>query len=118
MKKKNIIKETLILISPFLSYAVLIIPYNILNQLVIVKLLGCGCPQIDENGNVIENYFNANDFTKIFWLFIAIASTIYAFIIANKIIKNKIILKILYVIVILIMCLLISYRLTEHMMWN
>ena len=56
-----------------LIFPALYIPYYLLNQYVIVKWLGCGCPQIDENGNTITNNFNANDFTSIFWSLIALA---------------------------------------------
>lgn len=46
-------------------------PYMVLNQTVIVKWLGCGCPQLDAAGNEIVRMFNANDFTQLFWFGIA-----------------------------------------------
>lgn len=35
------------------------------NQQLLVKWLGCGCPVIDEFGNMVEDNFNANDFTAL-----------------------------------------------------
>ncbi len=55
-----------------LFFPILYIPYSILNTKVIVKWLGCGCPTIDESGQIIENTFNANTFTLIFWCIIAL----------------------------------------------
>ena len=55
--------------------AILLVPYSLVNQHFIVDGLGCGCPVIDEAGNMVENNFNANDFTAFFWLFISICVT-------------------------------------------
>jgi hypothetical protein len=55
-----------------LIFPVLYIPYLILNGAVIVKWLGCGCPRIAEDGSIIQNRFNANSFTLLFWTFIAV----------------------------------------------
>ena len=51
---------------------VLFLPYHYLNTKVLVDWLGCGCPRLDEQGNEIINNFNANDFTRIFWLAMAL----------------------------------------------
>ena len=46
------IKTLSILLSPILLFAVLLVPYNFVNQHLIVDWLGCGCPVIDEAGNI------------------------------------------------------------------
>ena len=68
MSAKEIRKTVLLLVVPFLLFAVLIVPYSYLNQAVLVDWLGCGCPQVDEAGEMVEPVFNANDFTALFRL--------------------------------------------------
>ncbi len=58
------VKNTFSLFWPLLLFPVLYLPYSLLNTLVIVKWLGCGCS---------ENAFNANAFTLLFWGCIAAA---------------------------------------------
>ena len=69
-------KKTLKLFWQLLLFPLLYVPYRILNEQVIVKWLGCGCPRLDENGNMITNRFNANSFTLLFWGLIALAVVI------------------------------------------
>ena len=69
MNKSKIVKNAAVLISPLLSFAVLLVPYSWANQAFIVDWFGCGCPKVDELGNIIHPDFNANDFTALFWLF-------------------------------------------------
>ena len=66
MEQKNIIKTIAILITPLLLFAVLLIPYSWLNSAVIVDIFGCGCPQVNEAGEIVHPTFNANDFTLLF----------------------------------------------------
>ena len=68
MDKKFSVKDLFILISPLLSFVVLFLPYSLVNQAFFVKIFGCGCPKLDEFGNTVHSYFNANDFTALFWL--------------------------------------------------
>ena len=68
-------KKIAVLLTPILLFAILLIPYSLVNQYFIVDWLGCGCPVIDEAGNMVENNFNANDFTALFWLFISYLQT-------------------------------------------
>lgn len=55
-----------------LLFPLLYIPYDFLNTIVLVEWLGCVCPRVDEQGIVMENRFNANDFTLLFWTGIAL----------------------------------------------
>ena len=60
MNKSKIVKNAAVLISPLLSFAVLLVPYSWANQAFIVDWFGCGCPKVDELGNIIHPDFNAN----------------------------------------------------------
>lgn len=114
----KLIKKMAILISPLLLFAVLLVPYSWANQHFIVEWLGCGCPTIDEFGNMVENNFNANDFTALFWLFISICATAVSVLLSKKILRENRWLKVLYIIGILLIALLISYQFCQMMMWN
>ena len=111
-------KKTLILLAPLLIFAILVIPYSILNSEVIVERFGCGCPQVDEYGNVYEPRFNANDFTACFWGAVTLIVTAVSAFLSLKIIKSKAWLRILYVIGIFSTSLYISYLLCQSMVWK
>jgi len=112
------IKTIAVLLSPILVFAILLIPYSLVNQHFIVDWLGCGCPVIDEAGNMVENNFNANDFTALFWLFISICVTAISVFLSKRIPKEKIWLRVLYVVGMLLLSLLITYQFYQMMMWN
>ena len=114
----KVIKKIAFFISPLLLFVVLLVPYSLVNQQFIVKWLGCGCPVTDEFGNMVENRFNANDFTALFWLFISICATAISVLIAKRIPKEKIWLRVLYVIGVFLISLLITNEYCQMMMWN
>ena len=114
----QLIKKIVVLAAPLLLFAVLLIPYSWANQQFIVDWLGCGCPVIDEFGNMVENNFNANDFTALFWLFISILTTLISVFLSRNIPKEKMWLRVLYVIGILLISLLIAYQFYHMMLWN
>ena len=95
---------------------VLVIPYSFLNTNVIVKWLGCGCPQIDEQGNIIENAFNANHFTLIFWNVAAIAVIIIS--LFNMRYLNKWYSKLIYVLLIAAGSIFLAMKFYYSMQWN
>ena len=115
--RSTFVKKLIWLISPFLLFFILVIPYGYINSRLIVKLFGCGCPKIDDAGNVIENYFNANTFTAYFWTFIAISVCTLSVYLAFRFIKNKY-MRLAYIIAVLVLSLLLSSALTSAMMWN
>ena len=84
------IKKIAVLLTPLLVFVILFIPYHWANQQFIVEWLGCGCPIIDESGNMIENYFSANDFTAIFWLLVSTCTTVISVFLSKKILKENI----------------------------
>ena len=114
----KLVKKILILMTPLLLFAVLFLPYSWANQQFIVEWFGCGCPVLDEFGNMVESNFNANDFTLLFWLFISISTTIISVFLSRKITSKKIWIRILYIIGMLLISLSISYLFYQMMMWS
>lgn len=72
MAKK--IFKIICLFIPLLLVVALILPYGILNSKLLVDILGCGCPVLDEDGNPVRRDFNANDFSALFWTCVWICS--------------------------------------------
>ena len=112
------VKKLAILVAPLLLFAILLVPYSLVNEHFIVDWLGCGCPKIDEAGNVIENNFNANDFTALFWLFISVCVTAISAFLSTKIPKKKMWLRAVYVVCMLAISLLIAKYFCQSMMWK
>ena len=107
-------KKIIVMLSPLLIFAILFIPYSWANSEYIVEWLGCGCPTVDEFGNVIENNFNANTFTAIFWSFVALCSTA----ISVRISKEMGWLKVLYVPFMFAASCFIAYQFYIIMLWK
>ena len=114
---KNV-KKIVILLTPILLFAILFVPYILVNQHFIVDWLGCGCPVIDEAGNMVENNFNANDFTALFWLFISACVTAISAFLSKIIPKEKVWLRVLYIAGMLVLSILITYQFCQMMAWN
>lgn len=113
--KKSPFQVLLLGLLPFLLFALVVWPYQYLNETVLVEVFGCGCPQIDENGNAIESAVNANDITAVFWLVIAILVTIIAAILARRLPRRW--LRIMYVLGVFLLSLAMAQELYRHMMW-
>ena len=116
--ENELIKKLAILTTPLLLFVILPIPYSWVNQRFIVEWFGCGCPKLDEFGNMINPDFNANDFTALFWLFVSICATVISVFLAKQIPKEKMWLRILYVVCIFVVSLLISQQFCQMMMWK
>lgn len=110
---KNIFK----LSCPVLVFPVLFIPYAFLNSKVLVEWLGCGCPIIDASGEMIHDYFSANDFTGIFWFVIAVGVTVLSWFLSKKIIEKKWV-KALYIAGMFMVSLLVMSWIVRSMMWS
>ena len=116
---KSVIKKILILLLPLLLFFILLVPYSYANSGFIVDWLGCGCPKVDvETGEMIHDYFSANDFTACFWLAVSLCVTVVSAFLTKLLPKNKVWLKILYVVLMLVASLFISYQFIQVMMWN
>ena len=118
VRTSQVFKKLVLLISPLISFAVLLVPYSWVNQAYIVEWFGCGCPKIDELGNIVYPDFNANDFTALFWEFIAVCVTVSAMLLSRKISKDKWWIRVLYIVGMLIVSLLIAQQFTQMMMWK
>lgn len=116
MKKqlRNVAK----LIAPILVFPVLFIPYALLNSEVLVKWLGCGCPKIDASGEMIHDYFSANDFTAYFWLVIAICVTVLSGFFSKNVFKKKKWVRAVYVAGMFLISLFAAYFMIQRLMWN
>lgn len=118
MRKRSIFGIWFLLLTPLLLFLILVIPYQYVNSEFIVEWLGCGCPRIDESGNMIESKFNANDFTACFWTLIALCAAALAVPISSLLPRKEKWLRVIYVLAILAVSLLIAQRFTQGMMWN
>ncbi len=118
MKYTKTIKTIAILLAPLLLFFVLFFPYIWLNNNVLVDWLGCGCPKMDESGNLLPNQFNANDFTRLFWLFIALCTTALSAFLSKSIPRKRWWLRIVYIVGMLAVSLLIGYHFSQLLMWN
>ena len=112
------VKKALVLIAPLSLFAILLVPYQWVNQRFLVDWLGCGCPQLDEFGNMIENRFNANDFTFVFWFFISLCSTVLAVFLSKKMPIHRTWLRVLYIVGVFLLSVVITYALYQVTMWN
>ena len=116
---KHVIKKILILLLPLLLFFILLVPYSYVNNEIIVDWLGCGCPKVDaETGEMIHDYFSANDFTACFWLAVSLCVTVASAFLTKLLPKNKVWMKILYIVLMLVASLFISYQFIQVMMWN
>ncbi len=113
---KRVTVKIIKLISPLFLFFLLFVPYSIINKEYIVEWFGCGCPKLDELGNMLPNQFNANDFTAYFWLFVSICATVIAFFLSKSLGKRW--KRALYVLGIFVIALLIAYQFHRSMMWN
>lgn len=110
---KNMIK----LIAPLLTFPILFLPYQLLNSAVIVKWLGCGCPKVDASGEMIHDYFSANDFTRIFWLVITVGVTVFSWFVSKKVLgKNRV--RVLYDAGIFVVSLFVATWMTGQLLWS
>ena len=114
----KLIKSTAFLLAPILLFAILLVPYSLVNQHFIVDWLGCGCPVTDEAGNIVENNFNANDFTLLFWHIIALCVTAVSVFLSKRIPKEKMWLRVIYVVGMLLLSLAIANNFWQMMMWK
>ncbi len=112
------VKRIAVLATPILLFVILLVPYSWVNQQIIVEWLGCSCPVIDEFGNMVENNFNANDFTAIFWLFISICATVISVFLSKRIPKDKMWLRVLYIVIIFLTSIFITSQFCQMMMWK
>lgn len=103
----TLLKKIFFLVLPIVVFMVLYIPYSFLNSRLIVNWLGCGC----------NSGFNANDFTRLFWLFVSVCTAVVSFF-ASKKNLNKSWMRVIYAICILLITLYLSILFCRSMMWK
>ncbi|MBR6593655.1 MAG: hypothetical protein IKK83_00525 [Clostridia bacterium] len=118
MKAKDILKAAFFMLLPLSLFLLLLYPYSLINQAVIVDWLGCGCPKVSGEGEMIHDYFSANDFTRAFWGFIAVCATALAVIPARRFLKGRALWQTLYIVALGVLSLFIAAAFTQSMMWN
>ncbi|MBQ8683942.1 MAG: hypothetical protein IJ518_05445 [Clostridia bacterium] len=111
-------KKLTVLLLPLLAFFVLYIPYNWVNQTFLVDWLGCGCPVVDEYGNVYERAFNANDFTACFWLAVTLGVTASACFLCRRISRERWWLRVVYIAGMLAASLWLAGSFYYSMQWN
>ena len=94
----------------------LYMPYKYLNERVIVEWLGCGCPKLGPQGEMIESGFNANDFTLIFWGAVALAVIIISLFNVKQLTKWY--HKLLYMVLISAGSLFVALQFYYSMQWR
>lgn len=112
------VKKTTVLASPLLLFAILLVPYSLVNRQFIVDWLGCGCPVTDALGNMKVNYFSANDFTALFWLLVCVCAVAIAVRFSVQIPKEKMWGRVVYVLGITAVSLLIARQFYYMMQWR
>lgn len=108
--------ERLFFLFPAVLMPVLYFPYDYMNRNYIVQRFGCGCPKFGQDGTIITNNFNANDFTRWFWMGAAVLSVVLS-IFASKPL-SKWYFRIVYVMTITTYCALLTTTYIQNMMWQ
>jgi len=112
------IKKIFMCIAPLLLFPALFIPYAWLNGAVIVDWLGCGCPIVTASGEMIDDYFSANDFTRIFWLMVAVGITVIAWLQSKVIFQEKKWARAVYAAIVFALSIFIAYKFSFYLLWS
>ena len=91
---------------------ILYIPYRILNETVLINILGCSCSTDDIGRGVID----ANDFTKLFFSIVVIVIIVISVYKVESI--SKISFKVIYMISIVCICIFIANIFYQSMLWK
>ena len=114
MKRSSHLK----LLLPLLLFPILFYPYHLLNQHLLVHLFGCGCPQVNELGEIVHPAFDANDCTRLFWIAVALTTTVLAAVLSKKVPFPKKRHRAIYLLGVFATGILIALYFIKIMMWN
>lgn len=103
----KLLKKVACLVFPLVIFIAGYIPYSFINSQFIVNWFGCGC----------NPGFNANDFTKLFWIVFSICVTVISFFVSRQHL-SKVWMRAIYVIAILAVTLGLSVPFCLSMMWK
>lgn len=109
-------KKILRSFSPLLLYPVLYYPYKIMNEKVIVKWLGCGCPKYDPSTGEVVETFNANSFTSLFWGIMALLTAVLSVVLSRKCERKW--ERIVYPLFVLATALVLSWKIRVRLQWD
>ena len=109
-------RKIILLALPLLLFVLLVTPYQYINSTYLVQRFGCGCPQINASGEIVENNFNANTVTAIVWSCVALIVTFIG-IALSRLLSSKW-MRALYIVLLFCTSLAISQSLIQSMMWN
>lgn len=93
---------------------ILYVPYRILNETVLINILGCGCPT--DSVDVAREIIDANDFTKLFFTFVSIAIIVISVYKVKNI--SKVSFKVIYMVSIVCICIFVANIFCQSMMWK
>lgn len=89
--------------------------YNILDQKVFVKILGCGCVPSAQT-NMFNIDFNANDLRFVVYNVITVLIFVLGIFLSKKLDSKK--SKVIYIVTIVLFNLLLSYKICQLYMWG
>lgn len=104
------LQKAAILVSPFLLFQILRVPYAWLHENCFVKWLGSPYFLTDAFDNFFTSAFNAVHLAALFWLFVAVCTTVISVVLSGKVLKDKKWLRVLYIVGVLLISLLVACR--------
>ena len=104
------LQKAAILVSPFLLFQILRVPYAWLHENCFVKWLGSTYFLTDAFDNFFTSAFNAVHLAALFWLFVAVCTTAISVILSGKVLKDKKWLRVLYIAGMLLVSLFVACR--------
>ena len=116
--KNKRLQKAAILVSPFLLFQILRVPYAWLHENCFVKWLGSPYFLTDAFDNFFSSAFHAVHLAALFWLFIAIFTTAISVILSGKVLKDKKWLRVLYIVGMLLVSLFVAHRYFCITLWN
>ena len=107
-------KKKIVTILPFLTMLIFTPIYIILDKLILVDVLGCGCVPSTQT-NMLNIPFNANDLRMTVFAVLTIALSVWSISIAKKF--DKKIGKVLYCFTVLLLNIMLSLWVVKTYMW-
>ena len=107
-------KKKWMAILPFVIMPVFVLPYQILDSLLLVDIFGCGCVPGAQT-NMLNIPFNANDLRRVVFFALTILLSVWSVRISKKF-KSKS-AKILYILAVIIVNIALTLWVVKTFMW-
>ena len=107
-------KKKWIAILPFLIMPVFILPYQILDSLILVDIFGCGCVPGAQT-NMLNIAFNANDLRRVVFFALTVLLSVWGFRISKSFQRKS--TKILYCLAVLAVNTALTLWVIKTFMW-